>query len=113
MPLYQDSSVARGEVAHHSVSNECHASVHACVAMHVCIDAVSSDQPEISPSEANILDCMMNGGLRLDLKARFLSQLPDLSTLARTLTHLNLSFNCLYVSAIYKAVTSKFWVVKP
>lgn len=95
----QDSSVDREEAAHHFVSDtylldNC----GVCVSSLCMWCVVSSDQPEISPSEATILDCMMNGGHRLDLKARFLSQLPDLSTLARTLTHLNLSFNCLNVS---------------
>ena len=60
----------------------------------------SIDQPEISPSEVAILQCMMTGGRRLDLKAHFISQLPDLSPLTGTLTYLNLSFNCINVSSL-------------
>ena len=41
---------------------------------------------------------MIYGGVRLSLKAQFLSELPNLLPLAKTLIHLNLSFNNLEVS---------------
>ncbi|XP_063428847.1 leucine-rich repeat-containing protein 63-like [Mytilus trossulus] len=47
----------------------------------------------ISPSELAILDCLINGGKILSLKAHFIAQVPDLSPLMRTVTYINLSFN--------------------
>ncbi|XP_042561079.1 uncharacterized protein LOC122130410 [Clupea harengus] len=47
----------------------------------------------VSPSQLAILDCLNQGGTDLNLKAHFISQLPDLSLLADTLVYLNLSFN--------------------
>ena len=41
---------------------------------------------------------MMKGGHSLSFKAHFLSELPSLLPLATTLTHLNISFNCLQVA---------------
>lgn len=64
----------------------------------------SSDQPQISPSEEAILDCMMSGGGYLSLKAHFITELPDLSPLSRTLTYLNISFNSLNVNDVYKVL---------
>ncbi|KAJ8310117.1 hypothetical protein KUTeg_011982 [Tegillarca granosa] len=39
----------------------------------------------ISPSELAILDCLINGGKVLSLKAHFILQLPDISPLIKTL----------------------------
>ncbi|GFO40033.1 leucine-rich repeat-containing protein 63 [Plakobranchus ocellatus] len=47
----------------------------------------------ISPSELAILDSLIAGGTALSLKAHFISELPDVSPLLKTLTYLNLSFN--------------------
>ena len=58
------------------------------------------EQPVITPSEAAILECMMEGGCHLNLKAHFLSQLPDISPLQNSLTYLNLSYNNLSVTII-------------
>ncbi|XP_023930593.1 leucine-rich repeat-containing protein 63 [Lingula anatina] len=55
------------------------------------------DEGFITPSELAILDCLMNGGTSLSLKAHFISQLPDLGPLLTTVTYLNLSFNDLRV----------------
>lgn len=59
----------------------------------------ASHRPLIDPSEVAIIESMMNGGRELNFKAHFISQLPDLSPLSHTLTHLNLSFNNFTVSA--------------
>ena len=56
-----------------------------------------SQQPFISPPEMVVLNCMMQGGECLSLKAHFLPELPDLQALAHTLTYLNLAFNELKV----------------
>ena len=53
---------------------------------------------QLSPMEAVVLNAMLSGSSILNLKAHFLSQLPDLSRMAGMLTHLNLSFNQLWVS---------------
>ena len=53
---------------------------------------------QMSPLEAVVLNAMMTGSSVLNLRAHFLSRLPDLSSLAGMLTHLNLSFNDLWVS---------------
>ena len=50
--------------------------------------------------EAVVLNAMMTGSSMLNLRAHFLSRLPDLSGLAGMLTHLNLSFNDLWVSEV-------------
>ncbi|XP_060070630.1 leucine-rich repeat-containing protein 63-like [Ylistrum balloti] len=47
----------------------------------------------ISPSELAILDSLINGGRALSLKAHFISELPDINPLIRTVTYINLSFN--------------------
>ena len=52
----------------------------------------------MSPLEAVVLNAMMTGSSVLNLRAHFLNRLPDLSSLAGMLTHLNLSFNDLWVS---------------
>ncbi|XP_022102059.1 leucine-rich repeat-containing protein 63-like isoform X2 [Acanthaster planci] len=51
------------------------------------------DSSTITPSELAILDCLVNGGLALSLKAHFILALPDITPLTKTLTYLNLSFN--------------------
>ena len=53
---------------------------------------------QMSPMEAVVLNAMMVESSVLNLRAHFLNQLPDLSPLAGMLTHLNLSFNDLWVS---------------
>ena len=58
----------------------------------------ASHQPLISPAEVAVLESMMEGGRQLNLKAHFLTQLPDLCPLIATLTYLNVSFNDLRVS---------------
>ena len=58
----------------------------------------ASHQPLISPAEVAVLESMMVGGRQLNLKAHFLTQLPDLCPLTTTLTYLNVSFNDLRVS---------------
>ena len=70
----------------------------------ICIAVRVTDgggQPLVSPAEVAILESMMEGGQSLSLKAHFLSSLPSLSPLSRTLAHLNLSFNNLSVSIQY------------
>ncbi|XP_022790288.1 leucine-rich repeat-containing protein 63-like [Stylophora pistillata] len=52
---------------------------------------------QMSPMEAVVLNAMMTGSSILNLRAHFLNQLPDMSPLAGMLTHLNLSFNDLWV----------------
>ncbi|XP_077987951.1 uncharacterized protein LOC144442465 [Glandiceps talaboti] len=47
----------------------------------------------ISPSELAILDCLVNGGKALSLKAHFIGALPDMTVLTSTLVYLNISFN--------------------
>ncbi|XP_043927515.1 leucine-rich repeat-containing protein 63 [Protopterus annectens] len=49
----------------------------------------------ISPSELAVLDCLVQGGTVLSLKAHFIPQVPDLTPLRHTLCYLNLSFNYL------------------
>ncbi|XP_064638734.1 leucine-rich repeat-containing protein 63-like isoform X2 [Lineus longissimus] len=51
------------------------------------------DDKDISPSELAILDALMSGGTALSLKAHFITFLPDISPVAKTVTYLNLSFN--------------------
>ena len=62
--------------------------------------SVSADvyDGQMSPLEAVVLNAMMTGSSVLNLRAHFLNRLPDLSSLAGMLTHLNLSFNDLWVS---------------
>jgi len=52
---------------------------------------------EMSPMEAVILNALMVESSILNLRAHFLNRLPDLSPLAGLLTHLNLSFNDLWI----------------
>ncbi|XP_002130160.2 uncharacterized protein LOC100180427 [Ciona intestinalis] len=47
----------------------------------------------ITPSELAILNCLIEGGFVLSLKAHFIAEVPDLSPLAQSLIYLNLSFN--------------------
>ena len=56
----------------------------------------------MSPLEAVVLNAMMTGSSILNFRAHFLNQLPDMSPLAGMLTHLNLSFNDLWVSTDLK-----------
>ncbi|KAL9965787.1 hypothetical protein ACROYT_G029634 [Oculina patagonica] len=60
---------------------------------------VSADvyDAQMSPMEAVVLNAMMVESSILNLRAHFLNRLPDLSPLAGMLTHLNLSFNDLWV----------------
>nr|XP_015219530.1 PREDICTED: leucine-rich repeat-containing protein 63 isoform X1 [Lepisosteus oculatus]XP_015219531.1 PREDICTED: leucine-rich repeat-containing protein 63 isoform X1 [Lepisosteus oculatus]XP_015219532.1 PREDICTED: leucine-rich repeat-containing protein 63 isoform X1 [Lepisosteus oculatus] len=51
----------------------------------------------IGPSELAILDCLVQGGVLLSLKAHFIARVPDLTPLAHSLLYLNLSFNELNV----------------
>lgn len=53
---------------------------------------------QMSPMEAVVLNAMMMESSMLNLRAHFLNRLPDLSPLVGLLTHLNLSFNDLWVS---------------
>lgn len=65
---------------------------------------VSADvyDAQMSPLEAVVLNAMMTGSSILNFRAHFLNQLPDMSPLAGMLTHLNLSFNDLWVSTDLK-----------
>ena len=65
---------------------------------------VSADvyDAQMSPLEAVVLNAMMTGSSVLNFRAHFLNQLPDMSPLAGMLTHLNLSFNDLWVSTDLK-----------
>ena len=58
----------------------------------------SSGSEAIGPAEVAILQSMVTGGHILSFKAHFLSELPSLLPLSNTLTHLNVSFNCLQVT---------------
>ncbi|XP_046336914.1 uncharacterized protein LOC124118719 isoform X1 [Haliotis rufescens] len=51
------------------------------------------DDGVISPSELAILDSLISGGTALSLKAHFISEVPDVTPLVKTVTYLNLSFN--------------------
>lgn len=53
----------------------------------------ADDDSQINPSELAILECLVNGGRALSLKAHFISTLPQLNPMLKTLTYLNLSFN--------------------
>nr|XP_054771313.1 uncharacterized protein LOC129279242 [Lytechinus pictus] len=53
----------------------------------------SDSETQINPSELALLECLVNGGLALSLKAHFISTLPQLKPILKTLTYLNLSFN--------------------
>ena len=52
-----------------------------------------ADQVMIGPSEVAILQCMMQGGTSLSMKAHFLDTFPDLYPVTHTLLYLNVSFN--------------------
>ena len=75
-------------MARHFVSVKRLTTNHSSV--HTIADA---DQVMISPSEVAILQCMMQGGTNLSLKAHFLDSLPDLYPVTHTLHYLNISFN--------------------
>ena len=66
--------------------------------------SVSADvyDAQMSPLEAVVLNAMMTGSSILNFRAHFLNHLPDMSPLAGMLTHLNLSFNDLWVSTDLK-----------
>ena len=66
----------------------------------VLLSPDASHQPLISPAEVAVLESMMEGGRQHNLKAHFLTQLPDLCPLTATLTYLNVSFNDLRVSRL-------------
>lgn len=72
---------------------------------------VSADvyDAQMSPLEAVVLNAMMTGSSILNFRAHFLNQLPDMSPLAGMLTHLNLSFNDLWVSTDLKLVFFLHW----
>lgn len=53
----------------------------------------SNEDGMITPSELAILDSLIQGGKALSLKAHFISEMPDISPLTRSLVYLNLSFN--------------------
>ncbi|XP_070538709.1 leucine-rich repeat-containing protein 63-like [Ptychodera flava] len=57
------------------------------------LDYEDNDSSVITPSELAILDCLVNGGTALSLKAHFIDILPDMSVLNNTLVYLNISFN--------------------
>lgn len=61
-------------------------------------------QPLISPAEVAVLDCMMQGGGKLSLKAHFLPKMPDIGPLSCTLTFLNISYNDFTVSLCAEGV---------
>ncbi|XP_071511291.1 uncharacterized protein [Diadema antillarum] len=50
-------------------------------------------ESQINPAELAILECLVNGGVALSLKAHFVSALPQMNPVLKTLTYLNLSFN--------------------
>lgn len=62
---------------------------------------------QMSPMEAVVLNAMMVESSILNLRAHFLNRLPDLSPLAGMLTHLNLSFNDLWVSLMKQILNVK------
>lgn len=56
--------------------------------------AKSSGGCEVTPADLAIMNCLAQGGTKLDLKAHFMSFLRPLNaSLTATLTHVNLSFN--------------------
>ena len=62
------------------------------------LSCLVSYDAQMSPMEAVVLNAMMMESSMLNLRAHFLNRLPDLSPLVGLLTHLNLSFNDLWVS---------------
>lgn len=63
-----------------------------------CLVSADAYDAQMSPMEAVVLNAMMMESSMLNLRAHFLNRLPDLSPLVGLLTHLNLSFNDLWVS---------------
>ena len=57
------------------------------------IITADADQVMIGPSEVAILQCMIQGGTSLSMKAHFLDSFPDLYPVTHTLLYLNVSFN--------------------
>lgn len=66
----------------------------------VNVDAGAAvDDTSLPLHKLALLDAIVGGGRRLYLKGHFLDELPDLTSVAPTLTELNVSFNCLQVVA--------------
>ena len=63
---------------------------HYTISLYITADG---DQVMIGPSEVAILQCMMQGGTSLSMKAHFLDSFPDLYPVTHTLLYLNISFN--------------------
>ncbi|CAH1782216.1 unnamed protein product [Owenia fusiformis] len=53
----------------------------------------ATNEEQISPAELSVLDCLVSGATALSLKAHFISEIPDIQPVSRTLRYLNLSFN--------------------
>ncbi|XP_062862438.1 leucine-rich repeat-containing protein 63 isoform X2 [Trichomycterus rosablanca] len=66
----------------------------------------------VSPTEHAVLECIKYGGSFLNLKAHFISQLPDLSLLVSSLLYLNLSFNDFIEFPLEVCKLSKLEVLK-
>ena len=60
-------------------------------------EEVKKEEPDsmeqVSPAELAVIDSLLRNGLALSLKAHFIDQLPDISSLKKTLIYINLSFN--------------------
>ena len=82
----------------HSKNTEQKMGLRGTILFFLLLSPDASHQPLISPAEVAVLESMMEGGRQLNLKAHFLTQLPDLCPLTTTLTYLNVSFNDLRVS---------------
>ena len=51
------------------------------------------EEPEITPSQIAILDCLLKESQALSLKSYFIEKLPDLKQLKYFIRYINLSFN--------------------
>jgi len=51
------------------------------------------EEPEITPSQIAILDCLLKESEALSLKSYFIDKLPDLKQLKYFIRYINLSFN--------------------
>ena len=58
------------------------------------LSALANKDDEVSPTEFAVLESLFSGGRWLSLKAHFISDVPNLMLLRKTLTYINLSFNC-------------------
>ena len=56
-------------------------------------ELVLREDEEITPAHVAIVDCLLRNGQALSLKGYFIEDLPDMSSLKKTLIYLNLSFN--------------------